>query len=152
MKPVPWIVCGRSAVLTFVPGCLLHKQETIFLFVDIQKKVSKSQREERRGLCDREVHEKWKVRAGEERGDSEENLGTGYFPICCRAEYILSMLYIWASVSEQLSLLLCSTSKASLTHFQLFILFDFLYSPELSSLYMFCIFSALGIRTSVIGE
>lgn len=54
---MPCIVCGQSTVLTFVSGCLMYKQEVIFLFVDIQKKVWESQGEERyKGLCESESH------------------------------------------------------------------------------------------------
>lgn len=42
MKPMPCIVCGQSAVLTFISGRLLYKQEAIFLRTDIQKKVWES--------------------------------------------------------------------------------------------------------------
>lgn len=57
MRPMPCIVCGQSTVLTFVSGCLMYKQEVIFLFVDIQRKVWESQGEERyKGLCESESH------------------------------------------------------------------------------------------------
>lgn len=57
MRWMVYIVCEKGTVLTFFSGCLLYKQEIIFLFADIQKKMWESQGEERyKGLCESEAN------------------------------------------------------------------------------------------------
>lgn len=96
----------KGAVLTFFSGRLPNKQEIIFLLAGIPtEKMRQSQRgSEIQGI----VWEWSKLRVKSEGLQGEgrqarEVLGPDISPPrCCRAEYILSVLYTWALVSERL--------------------------------------------------
>lgn len=75
MKPMPCIVCGQSAILAFISGRLLYKQEAIFLRTDIQKKVWESHGGEKKyRICVTVKYMKCKSEG------LRENIGTRYFP------------------------------------------------------------------------
>lgn len=110
-KPEQCIVCGQSTVLTFNSGCLLYKQEIIFLFVDIQKKAWGSQGERERidtRDCVRVKHiksEKWgAVRRKETVG---EILAPDIFPVLLKGcIYFVHFVYLSFSVRKTFLILL----------------------------------------------
>lgn len=102
-----YIVCEKSTVLTFISGCLLYKQEIVFFFFSLSLLTSRRKCGRARGERDTRdfvrvkqiKSEKWG--AVRKRETVKEILGPDISLVCRRAEYILSILCIWALVSER---------------------------------------------------
>lgn len=145
LKPMPCIVCGQSAVLSFISGYLLYKQETIFLSVDIQKKVWESQGEN----CVTVKYIKHKSERLRKKGRQWGKYWHQIFLFCCGAKYIFFPCCIFELLSQKefpystvcniVTLFL--TSEANLTQFQVFLfnLMSFSFLSRVVTVIFLCI-------------